>query len=120
METNLASDPIFDPLRAKLNTELKKYIIGRTLGECPRTGKQIDVRSAVWILDPEGAPHMGMHPTGWAEVLDDSEVVPGLLAAGISVDPSSIRDKALRQRSIDLGFAPGPAETTPAQTETLF
>lgn len=114
----MGTDPLLDPLRSHLTLQLKRGIIGRTLGFCPRTEKQIDVRTAVWILDPEGLPHMGMHPAGWAEVLDDG-VVPALIAAGITVELDSIADEALRQRTADLWGTQNAPEVEP-QAERLF
>lgn len=113
-------DPIFDPLRSHLTLQLKRGIIGQTLGFCPRTGQQIDVRTAVWILDPEGLPHMAMHADGWRQVLAGQDV-EALAEAGIRVDPSNLPE-ALADRTREAGLLAGEPEApaAPAQTETLF
>lgn len=92
------TDPIFDPLRKTLDRNLRKWLIGQTLGQCPRTGKSMDVRTAVFVLDADGGPYMAMHQDGWREVVD-SGVVPALADKGYRVDPSTVRDAELRERS---------------------
>ncbi len=116
-------DPLFDPLRKKLDRELRKYLIGRTLGQCPRTGKSMDVRTAVFVLDRDGDPYMALHQDGWAEVVaqNGGQDVRELAAAGFSVDLSTIRSGELAQTTgVLLGLETPAGETPDPNQPALF
>jgi len=101
-------------IRRTLDRQLRKYLIGRTLGFCPRTGETIDVRTAVFVYGPDETPYMALSQRGWAEVVRQGDV-QNLRDAGYAPDPESIKDPAIRALSV-----PPAAPEAPAQDETLF
>ncbi len=109
-------DVIFSPLRKQLDRNLRKYMIGQTLGTCPRTGDMIDIRTAVFVLDPKGDPYMAMSQRGWAEVVK-SGVVPSLANEGYRVDLATVKDVELREKTSLLDGSHKP--TTPTNPDQM-
>lgn len=91
------SDPIFDPLRKKLDRDLRRWLVGHQI-TCPRTGEVLDIRHAVFVMDPDGAPHMAMSQRGWSQVVAEGSV-PELAKHGFRADLATIKDADLRAAS---------------------
>jgi len=114
------TDPIFSPLRKHLDRNLRAHLVGKTLGQCPRTGKIMEVRTAVFVLDPDGDPYMALHQDGWKQVVA-SGVVPDLAKAGYLADLSTIKSGDLvAETAVQDGRERDASEPVSTDQQELF
>lgn len=82
------TDPIFDPFRAHIEHNLRKYLVGRAMF-CPRTGDALDVRRSVFLVR-DGSAEYAVSQAGWAEMLTDG-TAEALAARGLTADPATVK-----------------------------
>lgn len=80
-----------------LDHRLRRWLVSRQMS-CPRTGEVLDIRHAVFVMDPEGDPRMAMSQRGWAQVVAEGSV-PELARHGFRADLATIKDADLRAAS---------------------
>lgn len=71
-------------LEKHMREQLKLHLIQRAIF-CPISGRSLDVRSCITLLDEDGDPAYVLHAAGWA-VFEPTEKWAELQAKGYTVD----------------------------------